>query len=497
MAQVFIQTITRFNGGISDDPRQPSPTQFAVARHFDIFTYPEKLKPFRNFEADQTFDSSASGLKAYGITDFLKAGDGKIYAIGNKLNDTGSKIFYKSSETGLSWTSSSTAETVSSVHAGSFSHIPRQGNIYFFAGTNYLMNVTVNTGGAIPDSQVFTTSDVITSVAKGITAKNANHYTAYNNWVVNASDTIEGEVLELPDEYNITSLENYGNYLAIACEPVGDVGESKVFLWDLVSDDVTEQINWGAGHLKVIANVDGRLIGVTDEYISKDSGNDRGRMVIRAYQGGEPVVIKEVESMAKVSNAIRSYREVRGGKFYFYAKIAIDTAGSSFNEGIWAFGRKTSSDSYALTVDTIVQEVTTGGIQGFADIGSFRYVSHSGNGSIFRTSDTETYTYTSSYESQIYGDPSRNNQLLAVALSYEPLISGASITLKYRVNQETTWTTIMTDNILNSMSKIGTIEVPTQRNFKAFREIQFRIESTGGATPTQLKFKYIQDDADI
>jgi hypothetical protein len=70
-----------------------------------------------------------------------------------------------------------------------------------------------------------------------------------------------------------------------------------------------------------------------------------------------------------------------------------------------------------------------------------------------------------------------------------------SIVLKYRKNEETSWTTILTSDTDNAISK-SAINI-SGATLPAFKEIQFRIESLGGAILTGLKFKYelIDDDA--
>ena len=74
----------------------------------------------------------------------------------------------------------------------------------------------------------------------------------------------------------------------------------------------------------------------------------------------------------------------------------------------------------------------------------------------------------------------------------EPLPTAGQVVIKYRkdedLNDDTTWTTIFTNTTDNSISHDAVNisgEVLTQ-----YKEIQFRIESTGGAVITGLKYKY-------
>lgn len=96
--QVQIQQNTFFSG-ISDDQRATSQSGFSIAKHFDIFTNPNRLTPYRSFEADTNDGSTSTGMKQYFVRDFLYAStSAKLYGLGQ----TGAgltKIVYKADAT--------------------------------------------------------------------------------------------------------------------------------------------------------------------------------------------------------------------------------------------------------------------------------------------------------------------------------------------------------------------------------------------------------------
>lgn len=93
--------ISDFSGGVSDDPRISTPNGFIIAKHFDVFSQPKKLTPYRSLESDTNDGSTATGMKAYLIKDYVYASSStKLYGLGQ--NGTGkTKIVYKDLSTNL------------------------------------------------------------------------------------------------------------------------------------------------------------------------------------------------------------------------------------------------------------------------------------------------------------------------------------------------------------------------------------------------------------
>src|SRR3990167_4087618 len=72
-----------WSSGISDDQRAISQNGFSITKHFDIFTNPNRLTPYRSFEADTETSVSATDLKQYFVRDFLYASaSSKLYGLG-------------------------------------------------------------------------------------------------------------------------------------------------------------------------------------------------------------------------------------------------------------------------------------------------------------------------------------------------------------------------------------------------------------------------------
>lgn len=494
MAKTLKTKINNFFGGISDDIRKSSPTEFQITKHFDVFSNPNRLTPYRYLSADTNDGSTATGMKQYYVRDFLyHSSSTKLYGLGQ----TGAgltKIVYKADATTGNWTLPSSSEGNGAVQNGCL--IEYKDYLWGFQGTTQVWKWGLLSGTPSITNSAGTVG-TITSVAQGVIAKDDNLYLPYNNKIVRVTSggTVNDAVLTLPTNFKITSICNYGNYLAIGCAPISTYnGTSKVFLWNLTSTDVQEAIDWGEGELRVLETIEGILVGITDRYLNNTTGAGRGSMIIQVYSGGVPQVIKEIFTQALTGKTIPLSKAVKNNRLFWSAKIMTNSAGTEYNEGIWSFGRKNSQYPWAITLDIIDENVTTSGIQGFGTAANYFFIAHSADGSIDKTSSTATYTFTSIYESQIFdfGDATLDHRIEVISITTAPLPSGASLTVKYRVNSDTSWTTIGTLSTTNAITRDFFNIESTGDNLATFNELRLRFESTGGAELTSYSITTLE-----
>src|ERR1035437_3224159 len=138
-------------GGISDDKRSVGfkrgmffATGFQKSAHFDIFTDPSKLIPYRSLEVDENDGSTSTGMLQYIILDFLYASaSAKLYGLGQ----TGAgltKIFYKADATTGNWTLPASSEGNGAVLNGCFFEF--KDYIWGFQGTNQIFKYGLLSG---------------------------------------------------------------------------------------------------------------------------------------------------------------------------------------------------------------------------------------------------------------------------------------------------------------------------------------------------------------
>ena len=486
-------SVSQFFGGISDDPRKISATEFQISKHFDIFSQPNRLTPYRSLAADTNDGSTSTGMKQYAVRDFVYASAStKLYGLGQ--NGAGqTKIVYKADATTGNWTLPASSEGNSVVWNGCFFEF--QDYLWGFQGTNQIWKYGLLSGSpSITNTATGgTVGSTITSVANGIIASDANAYLAYNNVVVRISSglTITDSAKTVPSNFKIVSLANYGNYLAVGCAPVAAFnGVSKTFIWNLSSDLFQETIDWGEGVLAVNETIEGMLVAVIDRYMNNAVGAGRGSMIIQGYASGQPQVLKEVFTQALTGKAMPNSKAVKNNRLFFSAKVMTNSAGTTYDEGIWSFGRKNAQYPWALTLDVIDENVTTAGIQAFGTAANYFFLAHSSDGSIDKTSATATYSFTSIYESQIFnmGDVCLTKRLDKLTVYFAPLPASSSMVVKIKVDSDTSWTTIATITTTNLISRdIVNIE-STGADLPTGKEFKIRLESSvGGGEFTGFK----------
>jgi len=487
----------RFDGGVSDDIRLNRSNEFQIAKHFDIYSNPRRLTPYRSLETDTNDGSTATGMKQYYVRDFVYASaSAKLYGLGQ----TGAgltKIVYKADATTGNWTLPSSSEGNGAVLNGCF--VEYKDYLWGFQGTTQVWKWGLLSGSPSITNTAGTVG-TITSVAQGIIGKDDNLYLPYNNKLVRVTSggTVNDAVLTLPTDLKITSLTRYGNYLAIGCAPISTFnGKSVVYLWNYSSTDVQETIDWGDGELRILENIEGMLVGVTDRYLNNDTGAGRGSMIIQIYQGGTPSVFKEYFTKKLTGKTIPISKAVKNNRLFFSAKIMTNDTGTEYHEGIWSFGRKSVAYQWALNLDIIDENVSTSGIQSFGTAANYFFIAHSADGSIDKTNDTATYSFTSVYESQVYNFDNAfdDKTFKKFKLAVRKLASGESVTVKYKVDDETSFTTIGSISTTGLLARSFINIESTGDNFKTGREFIFRIESSGGAEITGYEAEAIINNA--
>ena len=491
MSKTVELKIEDFSGGISDSTRQSSGSQFSVSKHFDIFSDPKRLIPYRSLEADTNDGSTATGMKQYYVQDELYAStSAKLYGLGKTAGGL-TKIVYKADAISGNWTLPASSEGDGAVQNGCL--VEYKDYLWGFQGTTQVFKWGLLSGTpAITNSAG--TVGTITSVAQGLIAKDDNLYLPYNNKLarVTPGGTVNDAVLTLPTNFKITSIANFGNYMAVACAPVSTFnGVSKVFLWNLTSPDVQEVLDWGEGELRVIEVIEGMIVGITDRYLNSTTGAGKGSMIIQVYSGGVPQVIKEVFTQSLTGKTIPLSKAVKNNRVFFSAKIMTNSAGTEYNEGIWSFGRKNVNYPYTLTLDQIDENINTSGIQSFGTAGNYFFISHSGDGSIDKTNDASVYAFSSVYETQIFnfGDVDKDKRIEMVRVSFRRLLSGESVTVKIKADDATSWTTIGTYSTVDQLSRTFTSIESTDANFPSGKEFKFQFISNGGAEITGVSMR--------
>lgn len=506
MGRLIEEKINNFSGGISDDPRQPVSNAGSLIKHFDIFQNPFKLIPVRDTEADTSTSVSSTDLEQYLVRDFILALSGRLYGLGENASGQ-PKVVFKADPTTGNWTLPATAEGNAARIGGSF--IEWVSSLWFFQGTTQVArwaidSTVTNTVGTV---------GTITTVAQSIVGADGNMYMFYNNKVVRVSsaNAVTDDVFSaIPTDMRITAAARWGSYLAIAVSHGTSAtalpsGRSQVYIWDYVATSTAvDVIDWGEGDLKVLGNIEGRLVGVSDKYLSNAISLSQGSMVVKMWAGGTPQVMKEIVAnqlvTADTATARRFPRSflVKDNRLYWAASVPFlfsTSTESTYHLGIWCFGRKNANSEFALSIE-VVEEATASAnyfISSIGNAGNYWFIAHSAQsaGLVRKTNDSSSFTYTSEYITQIRnaGDSSVTKTLKGVTIYTDPLPAAAVITIQYAINQETTFTTIFTSSTDDSISASAVNIASSGAQLPEYKEILFRITSTGGGEITGLSWQ--------
>lgn len=504
MSRIITETINAFHKGISDDERIQDLAFCTMSKHFDIFTHPKRLVPFRNMEASQNTD--------YIIHNFLYT-NSQIYGLGVVEGSSKTKIYERTG--GLitgSWTASTGGEDGSGARdTKCFIHyknwifgLAASARIWGWGditGTPSFTATALNLTSFSNTCQGLVTTDDLLLIAHDnkISVKDGGS-SATDNWSLAR--------LTLPDIYIITDMEERGDLVAIACRPKDIGGTSKVFLWNKIDDDVVDVIEWGEGDLYILGDVDGELVGISS-VASASSFAISPKLVVRKWAGGrKSAVVKEIETddtdVFKVVTVYGNHTKIKdGNKLIFGLKIRLN--GITYWD-LWAFGRKGIGYPFALAPmiepdnDTIITQ-----LNGCIKIGNYFIIAHNSGEVNFSQDQSSSFNNTAPSEyitQKITGEKwwknsHRKNKVLRMAgILTAPLPSGTTASLYYRTDENTAWTLIVTSDTDDDIVKeVG--QADGNVDFLHCKELQFKAESTGGAEIIGIIFSLELLDADV
>ncbi len=514
MGKIYDLKIDTFSGGISEDKRSKDFSKFSLTKHFDTYTYPHKLVPY-HATATPTGIGGAD-ISAYRFTKltyapYLSAGAYRLYALG--LVATTKATVYQF-DVGDSPASSNWAEVSNSESSTN----TRNPNVFFYykdwiymwrTGTHLIRYST--TGSAFED-----TYQAVSYVGVVQPVRHPNDDIAYFPVNLSSATTIYKQtdnasgwstaLTGLPADMMVTAICPYGNYLAITCVTRGSFDPtSVVYLWDRDSSitTLTERIDFGKGKIVHLANLNNRLTAVVDLFLSSAYGAKKGKLLVKQVNGVFGVTVSELttdsdngglfQTATIVSpDAINANSVVKDNKLYFPARVDLN--------GDTRIGIYVVDSNGRVTLDYEQESATS--YDGIFLLDNTWWVAYNGAGAVGYTSYVQTYstTLSSVYESLIIngGDSSAKKKLIGVTVDTEPLPTNGQIVLKYRKDEETSWTTIFTEATDNSISysainiKSSGANLPT-----IWKEIQFQVNSTGGAVVTGIKCRYEIEDRDL
>jgi hypothetical protein len=499
--------------GITNDPRDTRASMCRVCTNFDIVTDRARAIPYYDSEAGDTA-ASTSQKQAFTYAHWLpgSTNDWRLFSLGVVSGSGKAEILMKTAFTDGSW--SAPANNASSAGTTSFEMFvfyKTTGIIYgakALGGSSSFWGFDAKTAGAFSEdivssetaaSQVSPTT--MLNVAQGIVhSQDDILYLPYDNKIAtNNNKTWTLAALTLPADLYITSICEYGTFLAIACAPLG-VGKSRVYLWDRNSSltTISANIDWGFGIIKVLEEIEGYLVGISLDATNRTS---RYRVNFKYYAGAGGA--RQFAILTSTSTPVIPMRKQKiNNRVHFLMSITLN--GSS-RDGLWSvthFG----GGQFALAHERTPNNDTAlgaGVLKGFYVTGDYAFISYVDNASAYqlsKTNDQASYTATSIIETIINpnmpaGDKVQKKKLLSIGAMYDPLPSGGSCVVKSKTNGASSYTTVFTETTTSAV-KTEPVPVPSGGTYLTDgEEFEFQINSTGGVVPTFLIYKYAVEES--
>lgn len=514
MGQVLETKIKRFDGGIVNDPRDPNENTSRIVTNFDALTNPRKMTPYNSSESGND-NQSTTTIQNYCIA--LRTGTTySLYGLGITPGGGRAEVYYKNLTTTApndlddgDWTeTSNNASSGGSTNFNLFVYYAQTGKIYGALGGTHIWSYDPAGSAGWSDTEQAIT---YTNIAQGLVhSKDDILYVPYDNKIAkNNNGSWTAAALTLPTYYVISSISEYGNHLAISCIPKSGIGSSRVFLWDRDSSLTTlsESLDWGTGSLAILEEIDGFLVGVSQEGGTSSSGMPLqsstsfiDKVIVRYLNGSKAEKLFEITGGADTT-LLPIRKQKVNNRLYFMMGVTIN---GTYRTGVWSIGRSGTGSPFTLiherTPNNNTALASSYGLQGFIVVGDYIFQSYITGGAhaMSKTTDGTTYSHNSIYESKRFDgsqaspnvDSSYFKTLRGVTLRHEYLPSGASATLGYKKDAETSYTTILTSSTANGISKSATnIESSGASLPSDYREIEFQIVATGGAEITGFSFK--------
>jgi hypothetical protein len=490
MAEKHGVKINRWDGGVTNNARDPRSNVAKMVSNFDVFQDPYKMIPYRQSE-DGDSSSSTSRKQNFEIAEDL-SGNYDLYSLGVVSGTSRAEILRKNDTTGASndlddatWETPANNQSASGTTAfGLFKYYKKTQKIYGAKGGNAIWSFDTQ-GGSFNDSEA---SITYSTVAQGmVDVSQDNLWVPYDSSIaLNDNGSWTTNALTMSDDYYINSICDYNDLMAIALQPASGYGDSKVVLWDkvvragsvLYADAV---VNWGHGNLKILDVIDGALVGVS--LSGGITSRFKDRLTVRVLDG---ITARKVEEIIIDGNSsqLPIFKQVEDNKLFFRAYLP--SFHGSERLGTWSISR-TPDGRFALVNEATPNNetaLTSPILHGFKYFGDFNFQAHVDNNvfKVTKTDDQANYSLSAVWESVINQGMKEQHrqlkkQLLGVRLKFDSIPSGGEIKLSYTPDQGSE-TEIF--DITTAGETVKEADKDSNKsNFKVARDYEFKIESDG------------------
>ena len=502
--------LNNFSGGLGEDIREFKTNTFAKAKNFDIHSYPNKIVPYNGIlEQTQNGNTYSNGA----VITTLSSGVQRLAFLGANNDTVYYPRFYGKTDASLtssivSYTNGDPSTTGYKVAFGTLIDYKNKLICMAYSSTDvkmYSYDGATTTFATVGTISAYPTNISIPNIPKPFRhpADDILYCAAGNIVALNNNGSFTATALTLPSNCWITSLTDYGNYLAIATAPINAGGRSRVFLWnrDTSQTTVSEVIDFGEGDLKILENINGVLVGIL---ISSSNYTLKKQIRMYLYGGGSPILAKNITGSeyslsgeGSTQPRVNIYKAKRGEEVYFSAEFPV---GGELLHQIWVAGKNREGNWY-ISPDRYVNGTTdVDSINGFDFVGDHMFIGFD-SGQFYRTYGLDDAGSSSIYQqatldtlinpSMTIGDRDKKKQLRSVSLT---TTVGGTFTVSYSVDGSD-FVDIISETISANTTREATKEA-TGKPLKSGREYQFTLHvasqtvTAGEPDITEFSYKY-------
>lgn len=514
MGKIVSVKINNWSGGIVNDGRSKRSNVAKTITNAEVLKNPYRVTPF--FESERGATNEATDLMQNWCLGNA-AGTYKLYGLCRQDANDRVRILYKNLTTGSTndlsnddWTeTANNAAGQNTPDYNLFVFYKRTGYIYGGHTGTHIWRYDPDGGDAFADTHQALT---YTFLGQGVVHSkddilyipyfNAGGFIAKNN-----NGTWSTTALTLPSDMKPVSICEYGNYLAIGCANISGIGGSKVYIWNRDSSLATLSENYDLpeGTLTHLEYIGGTLVAILQTGGStlggqgvSDTVRFRAEILFYTLTPSGFVLEKRLENSTGSSLKVGITKQKLNGRMYFPMAITIH---GLLREGTWSYGLNEKGEWVLIHERTPDNDTATQAsvLRGFFYVGDYlfqAFVNASGSHEVSKTKKDAYVNQTTIYESVINPnmpeeDLFKNKQLKAVIVRYVALPTAGQVVLKQRTDSTTAWTSITAAFTETTDSALVTEMVSNgATQFTAGREIEFRLESTGGAEILELAYQY-------
>ena len=504
MARKLQYNHIRFDGGMTDSPRDTSDlTKLSMIRHMDIYRDSSRMYVMPGYVNDMSIGGDADGMKQYDIRAIANL-SARVVAVGTKADGTGSKLFNKADPTTAEWgqgvfgtSTEGTDDLAGFTYLGG--NDGEAGTIYYVteAGTaTYISKVESNT---VTDKHR-TISGVGAGSTTPMTAE--QHYTGemYATETPSTGLTLLGSDATLdakPTGIFLRDVHSGGELLGLIGATSGS-RRSRLLLWDSESLLADQNVDFGFGLPIALGKPAGIWTAVINEGLGTDNSllseaNNLPSMAVKVLNGENNEVLYRYFGESSSNAVALPTRSHYRDSMLWYARIATNTAADEFTEGVWACGKGDIRSPLAVSMPFDTSSL--GVCKVVKGIGNHFFFVHGGDGSISRLDSfaTGTYDVPATIETLIYGANSPyQKELNGISIVTEDLPAGGSVVCKYRVDEDSAWTTMGTSNTVGSRRHSFTKAEGAV--IGKFQEIQFQLVIAGRVTIKNISIVLTETD---